>query len=113
MWDVLDILRSCEYMAENFESDHYGDCNSEEVQQSKYEYMYLRNLADHLEIMLKSNKYSDNDMVEEIKKYFNKMYSDFQKNSKKSIVTKKKATMLKDNAFNRVYEILEDALSQI
>ncbi len=112
MWDVLNILRDCEYLNENFENDHY-DANKEEIQQSRYEYMYFRNLADHIEIMLKSNKYSIEEMKEKSIEYFNKMYAEFEKSSAKSIKEKKKATMLKEQAFYSVYNVLEDALSQI
>ena len=49
MQDVLDYLRLCEYSAESFEEDNYGECTQDEIQGAKYEYMYLRNLADYLE----------------------------------------------------------------
>ena len=42
---------------------------------------------------------------------FNKMYVEFEKNSKQSIKMKKKATILKMQAFSRVYDVLEDALN--
>lgn len=112
MQDVLNYLRLCEYSAESFEEDNYGDCTQDEIQSAKYEYMYLRNLADYLEIMMKKGKYSEEEMVERLREYFQKMYSEFKENSKKSIATKKKATILKNNAFQQVYIILEDALAR-
>lgn len=111
MEGVLDFLRECEYLSENFESDDY-DCTKEEVQQANYEMLYLRKLADYLEEMLKSENYSDDEMIERLQKFFNKMYSEFEKNSKQSIKMKKKATLLKMQAFNRVYDVLEEALNQ-
>ena len=113
MLDVLDMLRDCEYMSENYENDHYPDATQEEIQQSRYEYMYFRDLADCLEIMIKRGIYSDEQMIEKMREKFNQMYSNFQKGSKKSIETKKKATLLKMAAFNSVYEVLEEALSQV
>ena len=80
MEDILRQLRMYEYSAETFEEDNYPDATPEDVKQSKYEYMYLRNLGDYLEILIKKNKYSNEDMVEKMKNYFDKMYSDFQKN---------------------------------
>ena len=59
MLDVLDTLRTCEYMSENYEDDHYPDATQEEIQQARYEYMYFRDLADYLEIMIKRGIYSD------------------------------------------------------
>ena len=59
MQDVLNYLRLCEYSAESFEEDNYGECTQDEIQGAKYEYMYLRNLADYLEIMMKKGKYSE------------------------------------------------------
>ena len=112
MQEVLNELRMYEYLAENFETDNYPDASQEEIQQSKYEYMYLRNLADYFEIMMKKGKYSEEEMVERLREYFQKMYSEFKENSKKSIATKKKATILKNNAFQQVYTILEDALAR-
>lgn len=111
MEEVLGFLRDCEYLSENFKEDHYGDCTKEEVQQSNYETLYFRKIADYLEEMLKSDKYSNSEMCVKLKDFFNKMYSDFEKNSKQSIKTKKKATILKMQAFNTVYEALEEALS--
>lgn len=113
MLDVLDTLRTCEYMSENYEDDHYPDATQEEIQQSRYEYLYFRDLADHLEIMIKRGIYSDEQMIEKVREKFNQMYSNFQKSSAKSIETKKKATCLKMNAFNSVYGVLEDALAQV
>ena len=46
MENVLNILRNCEYMAENFENDHYGECTQDEIRQANYEYLYFRDLAD-------------------------------------------------------------------
>ena len=112
MQDVLDYLRLCEYSAESFEEDNYGECTQDEIQGAKYEYMYLRNLADYLEIIMKKGKYSEEEMTQRMRDYFEKMYSEFKENSKKSIATKKKATILKNNAFQQVYIILEDALAR-
>ena len=113
MEQVLRQLRMHEYSAENYKEDNYPDATQEDIQQSRYEYMYLRNLGDYLEIMMKKNKYSEEEMVERMKEYFDKMYSDFQKNNKKSIVTKKKATFLKNAAFQQVYNILENVLEEV
>lgn len=115
MEDVLNFLRTCEYSCENFESDRWADIKAgnttkEEVQQAMYEYMYLRDLGDYLEELIKSKRYSDVEMAYKIKDFFNKMYTRFEKNSAKSIQTKKKATMLKQEAFSVVYGLLEDAL---
>ena len=113
MLDVLDTLRTCEYMSENYEDDHYPDATQEEIQQARYEYMYFRDLADYLEIIIKRGIYSNDQMIEKMREIFNQMYSNFQKISAKSIETKKKATILKMNALNSVYEVLEDALTQV
>lgn len=113
MLDVLDTLRDCEYMSENYEQDHYPEVIQEEIQQARYEYMYFRDLADYLEIMIKRGIYSDDQMIEKMREKFNQMYSNFQKISAKSMETKKKATILKMNALNSVYEVLEDALAQV
>ena len=113
MEDVLMQLRMYEYAAESFEEDNYPDATLEDVQQSKYEYMYLRNLGDYLEILIKKDKYSNEEIAEKMKSYFDKMYSDFQKNSKKSIALKKKATFLKNAAFQQVYNILEEVLVEV
>lgn len=32
MLEVLDTLRTCEYMSENYEDDHYPDATQEEIQ---------------------------------------------------------------------------------
>ena len=113
MEDVLNMLRDCEYLSENYEDDHFGECTRDEVQQANYECLYFRKLADYLETMMNSCKYSDEEMFEKMQSYFNKMYSDFKKNCHKTMETKKKATMLKDNAFYSVYGVLEDALNQV
>ena len=113
MLDVLDTLRTCQYMSENYEDDHYPDATQEEIQQARYEYMYFRDLADYLEIIIKRGIYSNDQMIEKMREIFNQMYSNFQKISAKSIETKKKATILKMNALNSVYEVLEDALTQV
>lgn len=113
MLEVLDTLRTCEYMSENYEDDHYPDATQEEIQQSRYEYLYFRDLADYLEIMIKRGIYSDEQMIEKVREKFNQMYSNFQKSSAKSIETKKKATILKMSAFSTVYTVLEDALTQM
>ena len=113
MLDVLDTLRTCKYMSENYEDDHYPDATQEEIQQSRYEYLYFRDLADYLETMIKRGIYSNDQMIEKMREIFNQMYSNFQKISAKSIETKKKATCLKMNAFNSVYGVLEDALAQV
>ena len=42
MEDILRQLRMYEYAAESFEEDNYPDATLEDVQQSKYEYMYLQ-----------------------------------------------------------------------
>lgn len=111
MDEVLGILRDCEYLSENFEEDSCGECTKEEVQQSCYEMLYFRKLADYLEEMLKSGEYSEIEMTKRLRNFFNKMYLEFEKNSKQSIKMKKKATILKMQAFSRVYDVLEDALN--
>jgi len=113
MENVLNILRNCEYMAENFENDHYGACTQDEIRQANYEYLYFRDLADYLEIMLKKEKYTNQDMIIKMREFFNKKYSDFKENSRKVISNKKKVILLKESAFRSVYDVLEDALSQI
>lgn len=111
MDEVLGILRDCEYLSENFEEDFCGECTKEEVQQSCYEMLYFRKLADYLEEMLKSGEYSEIEMTKRLRNFFNKMYVEFEKSSKQSIKMKKKATILKMQAFSRVYDVLEDALN--
>lgn len=113
MEDVLNMLRECEYLSENYESDHYGECTKEDIQQAGYECLYFRKLADYLETMMESGKYSEKDMAENMQIFYDKMYSDFKKNCYKTIQTKKKATLLKNRAFYTVYGVLEDALSSV
>ena len=88
MEDVLKGLRTCEYSCENYELDHWADIQrgyitKENIQQSSYEYMYLRDLGDNLETLLKSGKYSDKEIAYKTKEYLDRMYSNFQKNSQK------------------------------
>lgn len=113
MQEVLNELRMYEYLAENFETDNYPDVSQEEIQQSKYEYMYLRDLADFLEGMLKSGKYSEEEMISKLEEYFQKRYLKFRENSKVSIINKKKATILKNNAFKQVDGILKNIFTEV
>jgi hypothetical protein len=41
------------------------------------------------------------------------MYAKFEKNSAKSLETKKKATMLKQEAFKKVFSVLDELLKEI
>jgi hypothetical protein len=110
---VLSKLRDWEYCCENYEQHYYGVCTKEEIQQSMYEYMYFRDLADFLETELKTYKYSNKELAIRTQEYLDKMYAKFEKNSAKSLETKKKATMLKQEAFKKVFSVLDELLKEI
>ena len=52
-------------------------------------------------------------MVSKLEEYFQKKYLKFRENSKVSIINKKKATILKNNAFKQVDGILKNIFTEV